>query len=155
MACSNKRTAELSKIGCLDDIVRVVETSAVVNHAQLVGTQDGQVLVPTYDWANFFDKPFRQKALSWIKSMHHLTFSKDLPGTAFVKDSVTSPEREVNLLQDRSWTPTSSDFSLHHCSTGPSTRATPILVRQDSRVLPSRLSVSRCEAGRAKHTSTT
>ena len=110
MACSNKRTAELSKIGCLDDIVRVVETSAVVNHAQLVGTQDGRVLVPTYDWAKFFDKPFRQKALSGIKSMHHLTFSKDLPGTAFVKDSVTSPEREVNLLQDRSWIPTSSDL---------------------------------------------
>ena len=29
------------------DIVRVVETSAAVNHAQLIGTQDGKVLVPT------------------------------------------------------------------------------------------------------------
>ncbi|MCG8626936.1 MAG: hypothetical protein MJE68_33670, partial [Proteobacteria bacterium] len=28
---------------------------AFLNHAQLVGTQDGQVLAPTYDWAEFFD----------------------------------------------------------------------------------------------------
>lgn len=105
-----KQAYRRTKINCLDDIVRVVETSAVVNHAQPVGTQDGRVLVPTYDWAKFFDKPFRQKALSGIKSMHHLTFSEDLPGTALVKDSVTSPEREINLLQDRSWTPTSSDL---------------------------------------------
>ena len=47
-----------SKIRCLDDIVRVVEKSAAVNCAQLVGTQDGRVLVPTYDWATFFDRPF-------------------------------------------------------------------------------------------------
>ena len=49
-----KQAFRRTKIGCLDDIVRVVESSAVVNHAQLVGTQDGEVLVPTYDWADFF-----------------------------------------------------------------------------------------------------
>ena len=59
-----KQAYRRTKVRCLDDIVRVVEGSAVVNHAQLVGTQDGRVLVPTYDWASFFDKPFRQKALS-------------------------------------------------------------------------------------------
>ena len=48
-----------TKIGCLDDIVRVVEKSAEANHAQLVGTQDGRVLVPVYHWAAFFDHPFR------------------------------------------------------------------------------------------------
>ena len=36
-----KQTFRRTKIGCLDDIVKVVESSAVVNHAQLVGTQDG------------------------------------------------------------------------------------------------------------------
>ena len=42
-----------AKIGCLKDIMKVVESSAVVNHAQLVGTQDGQIVVPTYNWAVF------------------------------------------------------------------------------------------------------
>ena len=44
-----KRTYKRTKVGCLDDIVRVVETSAEVNHAQLVGKQDGTVVVPVYN----------------------------------------------------------------------------------------------------------
>ena len=43
-----KQAYRRAKIGCLEDIVKVVESSAVVNHAQLVGTQDGKVVVPTY-----------------------------------------------------------------------------------------------------------
>ena len=105
-----KQAYRRTKINCLDDIVKVVESSAVVNHAQLVGTQDGKVLAPTYDWAKFFDKPFRQKALTGIKGMHHLTFTSDSPGKVIVKDSVTSPEREIDLLQDKSWKPTSADL---------------------------------------------
>ena len=98
-----------TKTGCLDDIVKVVKSSAVVNHAQLVGTQDGQVIVPTYNWAQYFNNPFRQTALKGIKGMHHLTFFHLKPGTATVKDSVTSPEREINLLQDYTWKPRQTD----------------------------------------------
>lgn len=50
-----KQAYHCTKIGCLDDIVRVVEGSAEVNHAQLIGRQDGTVVVPTYTWADFFD----------------------------------------------------------------------------------------------------
>ena len=53
-----KQLYRRTKIGCLDDIARVVEKSAEASHAQLVGTQDGQVLVPTYDWAEFLMPPF-------------------------------------------------------------------------------------------------
>ena len=95
-----KQAFRLTKIGCLDDIVKVVESSAMVNYAQLVGTQNSQVVVPTYDWAEYFNSPFRQNALKGIKAMLHLTFSHLKPGTAVVKDSVSSPEREINLLQD-------------------------------------------------------
>lgn len=40
------------------DIAKVVNTSAVVNHAELVGNEDGTV---QYDWAESFirDKPFK------------------------------------------------------------------------------------------------
>ena len=99
-----------TKIGCIDDIVSVVESSAVANHAQLVGTQDDEVLVPTYDWAEFFDAPYRQSALKGIKAVRHLIFTHTKPGRVIVKDSVTSPERKINFIQDKSWKPTTTDL---------------------------------------------
>ena len=49
-----KQRVQHTHIECLDDIVTTVNQSACVNHTQLVGTQDGEVLVPTYDWLSFF-----------------------------------------------------------------------------------------------------
>ena len=63
-----KQQYRRTRIGSLDDTVRLVESSAVVNHAQLIGTQDGKVLIPTYDWATFFDQPFRQ-LVSWTRPL--------------------------------------------------------------------------------------
>jgi len=40
-------------ISSLQDIADVVELSAHVNAAQLVGTQNGEVVVPVYDWSQF------------------------------------------------------------------------------------------------------
>ena len=67
-----KRAFRRTRVGCLDDIVRVVEESAEVNHAQLVGAQDGTVIVPTYNWAGYFDPFFKQAAFKGIKMMHHM-----------------------------------------------------------------------------------
>ena len=105
-----KQAFRRTKIGCLDDIARVVDESAIVNHAQLVGRQDGTVVVPTYDWAKFFDTPFRQGALKGIKSMHHLTFTDTKPGSAIVKDTVNSPEREIVLVKNSSWKPSKDNL---------------------------------------------
>ena len=44
-----KQTFRQTKIGCLDDIVKIVESLAVVNHGQLACTQDGKVIVNTSD----------------------------------------------------------------------------------------------------------
>ena len=104
-----KQAYRRTKIGCLDDIVQVVEKSAVVSHAQLVGSQDGKVIVPTYDWADFFDSPFRQRALKGIKALHHLTFTETKPGYVLVKDRVDSPERELKLVEDDKWKPQPTD----------------------------------------------
>ena len=43
---------------CLQDIADAVNASADVNIAQLAGTQDGEVIVPTYDWAQFLGEHF-------------------------------------------------------------------------------------------------
>ena len=37
-------------VGCLDEIVNVVDESATCNTAQLVWMQDGQTVVTTYIW---------------------------------------------------------------------------------------------------------
>ena len=87
-----------------------MERSAVVNHAQLVGIQDGQVIVPTYNWAKFFKTKCKKSAFKGIKAMHHITFTHQQTGIAIVKDSITSPEREISLLQDKNWKPTAADL---------------------------------------------
>ena len=58
-----KQRFRKTRVDCLDDVIRVVEGSTEVNHAQWVATQAGEVKVLTYDWAVFFEAPFKQTAL--------------------------------------------------------------------------------------------
>ena len=44
-----KQKYKRNKMGALEDIAAVVEDSASVNYAQLVGKSDDTVLVPSYD----------------------------------------------------------------------------------------------------------
>jgi hypothetical protein len=44
----SKKRFRKTKVGSLAEIARVVEELAKVNTAQLCGTEDGQVIVPTY-----------------------------------------------------------------------------------------------------------
>ena len=125
----------------------------MVNHAQLAGTQDGQVIVPTYDWAQYFDNPFQQTALKGIKRMHHLTFSHLKPGTAIVKDSITSPEREINLLQNNRWKPKQTNRPPVIPPPGLSLKRQQYLFDK-IRVLSSRLSAG-ADSARALNPSTT
>jgi len=69
-----------------------------VNVSQLCGLHDGSVLVPTYNWASFFDKYF--KKLPGVKGYHHFHFSNDSPGQVFCKRYVDSEEVEFDLLRD-------------------------------------------------------
>ena len=67
-----KRAFRRSKVGCLDDIVRVVESSATVNYVQLVATQDGRLMVPTYDLASYLAPFFVSNHFRGIR--HFTTF---------------------------------------------------------------------------------
>ena len=66
---------------CLDDIAEVVRISAEVNDVQLVATQDCEVLVHTYNWAEFFDLPFSQTDLKGMKTFQHFGFTVNTLGT--------------------------------------------------------------------------
>ena len=81
-----KQTFRRTKVGCLADIVNVVNSSAVVNYAQLVGKEDGTVIVPQYDWAEYFSAFYRRHGLAGIKALHHLKFSHTSPGVAMGRE---------------------------------------------------------------------
>ena len=93
-------------IGCLDDIVAAVNISATPNVAQLVGSQNGETIVPTYNWSDFFDLYAIKTALKGIKRLQHLHFSHRFPGKVKVANEVDGIERTITLLKDPSWTPT-------------------------------------------------
>ena len=104
-----KRRFRRTKVSCLDELADVVNQSADINHAQLVGTQSGEVVVPTYDWSSFLSPRFRK--LAGIKKLHHIIIKKSPSGTSVhVKQFSDSPERAVSLLKDCSWKPLPSEL---------------------------------------------
>ena len=69
-----KQKFRRSIVGCLDDLVRVVNESASINVPQLVGNENGTIIVHQYNWSEFFSSFFKRQAFDGIKSLHHLIF---------------------------------------------------------------------------------
>ena len=69
-----KKKYKVTPVASLDDIVEMCKDSSHqgVNVPQLVGTEDGDVKVPTYDWQKFLGNYF--KPLKGIKSLHHMRY---------------------------------------------------------------------------------
>ena len=105
-----KRKYRKMKIGCLDDIVKAVHQSGAPNVAQLVGTQSGDVIVPMYNWSEFFEEYTIKTALKGISQMHHFHFTSSAPGKVTVKDNVNDKERTISLLKVPSWQPSSGEL---------------------------------------------
>ena len=93
-----KQLFRKSTVGCLDDMVRVVNQSATTNYAQLVGTEDGTRFVEQFDWASFFAPYFRRTAFDGIKSWHHLVFSSSHPSQCTDREFCDSDEEKTILL---------------------------------------------------------
>ena len=100
------------RIGCVDDIVRAVNDSGSPNVALLVGTQNGEVIVPMFNWSEYFEEVTVKTALKGISHMHHFHFTSTASGKIFVKDTVDDNEQCINLLKS-SWHPSSCDLLTH------------------------------------------
>lgn len=96
-----KKSYKVTYVSSIFEMARLVENSSSIgiNKAQLVGTHDGRVIVPVYDWTSFLEPYF--KRIPNIKKYHHFRFSKDSPGMVFCKELVTSPEQSFMLLKDQ------------------------------------------------------
>ena len=98
-----KQRFRRTKVSCLSDLEQVVNRSAEANIAQLVGTQCGEVVVPTYNWSALYTG--RLKKLKGIKKYHHFTITSTTPGSVCVKTESDSDEEHISLLTDHTWAP--------------------------------------------------
>ena len=96
---------KVNYISSIYEFAQMVDTSSAVgvNKAQLVGTHDGRVIVPVYDWASFLSPYFNK--LPNIKKYHHFRFSTDEPGKVYFKEYASSPELSFMLLKNRAVVP--------------------------------------------------
>ena len=96
-----KRQYRRTKVGSLQNITEVVNTSAECNIAQLVSREDGTTIIPTLDWTNFFATRFK---ILGIKKLHHFRFTSSSPGHVFVRERSDTVEQDIDLLKEP-WTP--------------------------------------------------
>jgi len=94
-----KQRFRRTPVSTLADIEEVVRLSTVtgVNKPQLVGSEDGTVIVPTYDWQSFLEPYF--KTLTGIKVLHHFRFSHLTPGVIYYRVTPTCQEQSMQLLK--------------------------------------------------------
>ena len=103
-----KKVYKVTYVSSLYEFAQLVETSSTagVNKAQLVGTHNGRVIVPVYDWSTFLGQYF--KKLPNIKKSHHFRFSRENPGVVFYKEFASSPEQSFMLLKNNAILPSAS-----------------------------------------------
>lgn len=113
-----KQQFRKSNVSCLDDLIAVVNTSATCNTAQLVGTQSGDVIVPTYDWSSHFSA--RLKKIPNITTYHHFKFYQTKPAKVDVQEYSDSPTVTINILKkDKTpWDASSDDLPATVMPTG-------------------------------------
>ena len=102
-----KHLYQRTRVGSLQAIAQVVNDSAKCNFAQLVVDEDGNTIVPIFDWTNFFATRFRR--FVGIKSYHHFRFVALEPGVVYARKHSDTPEVKVNLLKGP-WSPDPNEY---------------------------------------------
>ena len=94
-------------ISSLYDIASCVAKSSEhsdTNCFELVGIEDGTVLIDIYDWKTYLNSYF--KTFDHIKKQHHFRFDAKRPGIVDSKEFRDSSEQEVSLLKNINNVPT-------------------------------------------------
>ena len=127
-----KQRYKRTDISSLQDIVNVVNASANVNVAQLVGTQKGKEVVTTYDWAAFLGEHLRK--VPRMKVYHHFTFLSTMPGAVVLKESTDSSPTTFQRAVD-GWSPSASELPSQIVPSWPLRRVMPLPPHTDPQVL--------------------
>ena len=97
-----------TKVNSLKEFAEVVESSATTNSVQLVGSQEGELIVRFHDWHEYLSPHF--KKLEGIKKYHHFAITSSAPGVVTVSHHSSASSTDVTLLSSKSWKPTSQDM---------------------------------------------
>ena len=100
-----KQRFRRTEVGSLLDLVEVVERSSSVNKAQLVGTPEGDVVVPSFDWTGYL-APFFRKIKS-LKSYHHFLIDSQSHGFVRMRKTSDGPVTEEQHLRTLNNVPSS------------------------------------------------
>ena len=87
-----------SEVNCLADIAKVAEDSSYVNSAQLCGKENGEIIVPIYDWTKYL--AVFLKKLTAIKTYHHFLFRENSLGVNIKEYSDTEAIDQLLLKGD-------------------------------------------------------
>jgi len=93
-----KRVYRRTKVSCMQDIVNVIHKSSekALNLPQLVGDEDGKVIVPTYDWKAFLTPAY--KKVVGLKKNHHFHISDADSGKLLTKEYTECENDEHSIL---------------------------------------------------------
>ena len=105
-----KRLYRRTKLGSLQAIAQVVNKSAECNYAELVITEDGTTLVPTFHWTSFLALHFKKMMV--FKKYHHFRFCSSEPGVLYSKFRCDMEEEKHILLKKtvQSWCPNPTEY---------------------------------------------
>lgn len=109
----------------MKSIAQVVNDSAKCYFSQLVSDENGSMIVPTYNWTDFFAP--RIKKVVGIKKYHHFRCDSSQPGVVFVKEHADTNEQTIDLMKlTPRWSPDLSELpsavppkglSIENCGT--------------------------------------
>ena len=71
---------------------------STVNKTQLVGTSSGEIIVPTYDWADYLGQYF--KKVKSITKYHHFHIDINKPGKVYVRETAVQEMQHVSNMID-------------------------------------------------------
>jgi len=95
-----KRKLRHTKVSSLSELKSCVAASSPVsaaNVACLVGSESGEVLVPTRDWQSFLMSELNYKRFAHIKNFHYFIFSADHAGEVAVQLHSEAPATVVHM----------------------------------------------------------
>ena len=93
-----KRRYRKEFVSSLDEIKHCIERSSTLNLGVLVGSQDGKVLVPTYDWSSYLQTYYRK--IPGIKTAHQFVFDSKSPENVTIRqfsNSTLSATQSFNI----------------------------------------------------------
>ena len=88
-----KRKTRRTFVSSQADIEAATTASSICNAVQCVGTQDGDVNVPTYDWAAFLANSYR--AIVGLLSYHSFSVSAEAADVMVVREYAGSPANRL------------------------------------------------------------